>query len=104
MRIWQARDKVAAATGDDRHTARMVLVNGANRFSIHALVYKDAATAASIRGIIEERKSNRLTIEALTYYGFLAADATILFFVADRQSYAENKAIFEAIKQRYETK
>lgn len=82
----------------------MVLMNGAGRFSIHALVYKDAATAASIRGLIEERKANTLKIEALTYYGFIPAEATILFFVADRQSYADNQSIFEEIRRRYETK
>lgn len=82
----------------------MVLMNGAGRFSIYALGYKDAATAASIRGLIEERKANTLKIEALTYYGFIPAEATILFFVADRQSYADNKSIFEEIRRRYETK
>lgn len=82
----------------------MVLMNGADRFTIYVLGYKDAATAASIRGLIEERKANTLKIEALTYYGFIPAEATILFFIADRQSYAENKSIFEEIQRRYATK
>lgn len=63
-----------------------------------------AMKLGGIRGLIEKRKANTLKIEALTYYGFIPAETTILFFVADRRSYADNKSIFEEIRRRYETK
>jgi hypothetical protein len=95
-----SKDIVAAAVG----RSCVLLANGEGRFSVHALVYKDLATAASIRGVIEGRKANTLKLEALTYYGFIPAETTILFFVADRQSYAENLQTFEEIRRRYTAK
>jgi len=78
-----------------------VFAHGENRFSIHVLRYADQPTAHAAAIMVGQRKANTLKIQALTYYSFLPAGTTLVFFVADRQSYEANRPVFDAIKARY---
>jgi hypothetical protein len=53
--------------------------------------------------MIAQRKANTLKIEALTYYELIAGETTLLFFVADRESYAQYQPVFQEVRRRYQS-
>jgi hypothetical protein len=77
--------------------------SGEYRFSVHAFSFKSLASADSIRQMIAQRKANTLKIEALTYYELIAGETTLLFFVADRESYAQYQPVFQEVRRRYQS-
>lgn len=93
------KDVVARAA----NSSCAVFASGENRFSIHVLHYADQPAADAAAIIAGKRKANTLKIKALTYYSLLPAGTTLVVFVADRQSYAANRQVFDAIKARYGT-
>lgn len=93
-------DIVATATRQTCSTYR----NGENEFAILALTYADPATAERIATSIRARKANTLKVESLMYYAFLPSGATLLFFIADRQSYTEERDVFDEIERTYRAK
>jgi hypothetical protein len=94
------QDVVALATSGTCSTYR----SGEHEFSVHALTYADQATADRVAGWVRARKANTLKIESLAYYTFIPARTTLLFFVGDRASHAENRPLFEDVQRRYEAK
>jgi len=86
----------------DRRTCA-VYWSGESQLAIHALRYDDRATADRVVALVRARSANTLQIEALAYYTFVPARNTLLFLVADRESYAEHRALFEEIRSQAQT-
>ncbi|HEU5135733.1 MAG TPA: hypothetical protein VFU13_11360 [Steroidobacteraceae bacterium] len=81
-----------------------VHANGENRFSIHVLGFRDQAAAGAATALIEKRTAHTLAIESLTYYSFMQAGTSLLFFIADRESFEANEPVFAAIKATYQAR
>lgn len=84
-----------------RGYAFALLTNDDNYFSIERFVFKTRQDANAIANIIRQRKITHLQIESLTYFDFFLSGNDLVFFVAESQSFNENKPLFSAIKENF---
>ena len=75
--------------------------DGENYFSAERFIFKDRRTAESLAMRLKSRSTNTLQIESFTRYDFLLVENNLVFFIAENESYLNNRALFEDIKNNF---
>lgn len=78
----------------------LLVKNGANRFSIDVFAFETKQAAEAVEKTIRRRKIHNLQIESLTYYDFFVNGKNLVFFIADRRTFNESRALFKRINDQ----
>lgn len=79
-----------------------LLKNKDHFFSVERFVFKSGRTAALVGESLKNRSVNTLQVESLTLYDYFVIDRNLILFIANRDSYQFNKALFSEIKDKFQ--
>jgi hypothetical protein len=79
-----------------------LIKNEGHFFSVERFVFKSGKTAALVGKSLKNRSVHTLQVESFTLYDCIVIGNNVILFIADRDSYHFNQALFNEIKDKFQ--